>query len=78
MVGLLLDLPDFTGPMRRIASSAEMMAGLKPGEGDTIGEEDAAGQPQKHDAMKEVPDRNAMDIAPPQGAAEIARARHGA
>src|SRR3712207_6386348 len=38
VLGLLLaliDLPDFTGPMRRIAGSAEKMAGLPPGEGDT-------------------------------------------
>ena len=38
VVGLLLaliDLPDFTGPMRRIAGSAERIAGLPPGAGDT-------------------------------------------
>src|SRR3954454_15788025 len=34
----LIDLPDFTGPMRRIARSAERLAGLKPGQG-------AAGEP---------------------------------
>lgn len=81
MVGLLLaliDLPDFTGPLRRIAGSAETVAGLKPGGGDTIGEEDAAGQPLGHDAVKEQAERHATDIAPPQRAAEIARARHEA
>jgi hypothetical protein len=39
VAGLLLalvELPDFTGPMRRIAGSAERMAGLAPGEGDTV------------------------------------------
>lgn len=30
----LIDLPDFTGPMRRIAGSAEKLAGLPPGRGD--------------------------------------------
>ena len=37
VAGLLLaiiDLPDFTGPMRRIAGSTERMAGLPPGGGD--------------------------------------------
>ena len=32
----LVDLPDFSGPLRRIAGSAERMAGLPPGTGDTI------------------------------------------
>jgi hypothetical protein len=31
----LIDLPDFGTPLRRIAGSAEKMAGLQPGEGDT-------------------------------------------
>ena len=31
----LIDIPDFTGPMRRIAGSAETIAGLPPGGGDT-------------------------------------------
>ncbi|MFC3125337.1 hypothetical protein ACFOD4_09700 [Pseudoroseomonas globiformis] len=38
VAGLLLalvDLPDLTGPMRRIAGSAEKVAGLPPGGGDT-------------------------------------------
>jgi hypothetical protein len=75
----LIDLPDFTGPLRRIAGSAEMVAGLKPGGGDTIGEEDAAAcQPLGHDAVKEQAERHATDIAPPQRAAAIARARHDA
>lgn len=29
----LIDVPDFSTPLRRIAGSAEKMAGLKPGEG---------------------------------------------
>ncbi|MFM2151549.1 MAG: hypothetical protein RLZZ187_3855 [Pseudomonadota bacterium] len=41
IIGLLLaliDLPDITGPMRRIAGSAERLAGLPPGGGDAPGE----------------------------------------
>jgi hypothetical protein len=74
----LIDVPDFTGPLRRIAGSAETVAGLEPGTGDTIGEDAAAIQPSGHDAVKEQAERNATDIAPPQRAAEIARARHEA
>jgi hypothetical protein len=39
VLGLLLaviDLPDFGGPLRRIAGSSERMAGLAPGAGDTL------------------------------------------
>ncbi|WP_137176513.1 hypothetical protein [Roseomonas sp. AR75] len=31
----LIDIPDVTGPMRRIAGSAEKIAGFPPGAGDT-------------------------------------------
>ena len=47
VAGLLLalvDLPDFTGPLRRIAGSAEKAVGLPPGAGDTI-----EGIPAAHD-----------------------------
>ena len=43
----LIDIPDFTGPIRRIAGSAELIAGLPPGTGDTI-----AGPPVAHDAAE--------------------------
>jgi hypothetical protein len=39
VIGLLLaliDVPDFVTPLRRLAGSAEKMAGLPPGEGDTL------------------------------------------
>lgn len=32
----LVDIPDFSGPMRRIAGSAEKIANLPPGGGDTL------------------------------------------
>lgn len=31
----LIDIPDFTGPLRRIAGSTERLAGMPPGAGDT-------------------------------------------
>ena len=52
VAGLLLalvDLPDLTGPMRRIAGSAERVAGLPPGAGDTT----VDGRPAVHGAAAE-------------------------
>ena len=40
----LIDLPDFGTPLRRIAGSAEKIAGLPPGEGDTQSDKPAAAQ----------------------------------
>jgi hypothetical protein len=34
----LIDIPDFTSPLRRMAGSAERVAGLPPGGGDTMAE----------------------------------------
>jgi hypothetical protein len=35
----LIDLPDFGTPLRRIAGSVELMAGIAPGEGGTAADE---------------------------------------
>jgi hypothetical protein len=56
----LIDIPDFTGPLRRIAGSAEKIAGLPTGEGDAAGD-----RPPAHDtttdegprAQETVPER---------------------
>lgn len=53
VAGLLLalvDLPDFGTPLRRIAGSAEKIAGIPPGEGDKAADEieQAAIREQKH------------------------------
>jgi hypothetical protein len=45
----LIDIPDFTGPMRRIAGSTEKLAGLPPGAGDTTEGAPRPG-PHAHDA----------------------------
>ena len=42
----LIDIPDFTGPLRRIAGSSERMAGLPAGQGDTVSDE--GGIPDPH------------------------------
>jgi hypothetical protein len=75
VAGLLLalvDLPDFTGPLRRIAGSAERVAGLPPGAGDTSEDRPAThdipdGRPRAHDAVPE-----------PVRTPELARERHEA
>ncbi|WP_137180723.1 hypothetical protein [Roseomonas sp. AR75] len=51
----LIDIPDFTGPMRRIAGSTERLAGLPPGGGDaaetaTVGPFHSAEHPAPPDA----------------------------
>ena len=38
----LIDLPDWSTPLRRIAGSTEKLAGLPPGEGDTDSDKPAA------------------------------------
>jgi hypothetical protein len=69
----LIDLPDFTGPMRRIAGSAERIAGLPPGAGDTVDDRLVA-----HDAAQALPPL--ADDVPhePPPAREIARERYEA
>jgi hypothetical protein len=44
----LIDLPDFGTPLRRIAGSAERMAGLPPGEGDLEAEKAVEAPPHHH------------------------------
>ena len=84
VAGLLLalvDLPDLTGPMRRMAGSAERMAGLEPGEGDTVADEGVAVRDPGHGAAGERPDRRAAEIVPPPllpRPREAAREHHGA
>lgn len=71
VVGLLLalvDIPDFAGPMRRIAGSAEKVAGLPPGEGDTL--RDETGVPARdHAAHGAPPARDHAAHGAPHGAA---------
>jgi hypothetical protein len=73
VIGLLLaliDIPDFAGPMRRIAGSAEKVAGLPPGEGDTL--RDETGVPARdHGATAHhhaAPARRDVEPAHPQAA----------
>lgn len=60
----LIDIPDFTGPMRRIAGSAESLAGLPPGGGDTTGTTRAPVATPAHAAHPQVPQPAAALPAP--------------
>jgi hypothetical protein len=57
----LIDIPDFTGPMRRIAGSAETIAGLPPGAGDRT---DGSPRPRRHGHPAE--DETARHAAAPR------------
>jgi hypothetical protein len=77
VAGLLLalvDLPDLTGPMRRIAGSAERVAGLPPGAGDTT----VDGRPAVHGAAAEERTRADGPAREPPRARGVARERHEA
>lgn len=62
----LIDIPDFTGPMRRIAGSAEKIAGLPPGAGDTT--EGPRAAPAPHHAGHAEPPQPAAAAPERQGA----------
>ena len=67
----LIGLPDFTGPMRRIAGSAERIAGLPPGAGDAVDD-----LPVAQDAAPATPSPEKGVPHEPPRAHEIARERH--
>ncbi len=69
MAGLhlaLIDLPDWSTPLRRIAGSAEKLAGFPPGEGDTQQDDRPDGRPE-HDVRPAQDARPAQDIRLEQG-----------
>src|SRR5215467_6686001 len=61
----LVDVPDLSGPMRRIAGSAERLAGLPPGTGDTLAELQA---PDATSGESRGPDRKSGIVAIPTSA----------
>ena len=80
IIGLLLamvELPDFGGPLNRIAGSAEKLAGFKPGDGDL----DTPRYPGQHEraAAEETPPTDApakQAEAIPLPAREAAPSKH--
>jgi len=65
----LVQLPDFGGPLGRIAGSVEKMAGIEPGEGadEVPGEESAGARPGE--ATAEGPHENASEKSRRDGGA---------
>lgn len=59
----LIDLPDFAGPMRRIAGSTERLAGLAPGGGDTTEDAHATRHAEAR-PLAEAPQRGDAEAAP--------------
>jgi hypothetical protein len=81
IAGLLLafiDIPDFGTPLRRIAGSAEKMAGLKPGEGAEEIPPDFRGATDHADEAAEVPRERLADIRHREEAAGAPSDAHGA
>ncbi|WP_199231358.1 hypothetical protein [Falsiroseomonas bella] len=69
----LIDIPDFSGPMRRIAGSTERIAGLPPGSGDTV--ENGGAAPMMPDEGTAMPDSPAP--APPSQRGAVAAHQEG-
>jgi len=65
----LIDIPDFSGSLNRIAGSAETIAGLKPGEGAVIDRRDAAIVAAKPDDGVAKPDDGVAAVADGSSAA---------
>jgi hypothetical protein len=65
----LIDIPDFSGPLKRIAGSTEKLAGLGPGAGDVaLPDEPAVEVPHETVAVVE---REPPAPAPPKAAAAV-------
>src|SRR5690349_15925646 len=63
----LIDIPDFSGYFGRIAGSVEKMAGVPPGEGDTLAaDETAAGAANEHAHDTAAETKRAGDVAVPR------------
>jgi hypothetical protein len=74
LIGLLLaliDLPDFTTPLNRIAGSAEKVAGLKPNEGAFTAEVDTSAEPDMVDG--EAAPRDGVVVMPAKPSAATAK-----
>src|SRR5215468_4883379 len=71
IAGLLLalvDIPDFSGSLGRIAGSVEKIAGLKPGEGAAKVPNDMFAAPTEHEQTTEAPPEIATEIKRGDGA----------
>jgi hypothetical protein len=71
VIGLLLaliDFPDFSGSLGRIAGSVEKMAGIEPGEGAAQVPEDIFTAPKGHEGAAEAPHKPIPEVRRGEGA----------
>jgi hypothetical protein len=66
----LIDLPDFGGPLGRIAGSVEKIAGIPPGQGNAGVPEDTMAAAAHGEEVAKVADQTGPSAAPPEGPAE--------
>jgi hypothetical protein len=81
IAGMLLafiDIPDFSTPLRRIAGSAEKMAGLKPGEGAEEPPLESMADLKHSDEAAEVAHEHVVGIKQAEVAAGSSPDSHGA
>ena len=65
----LIDLPDFSGSLGRIAGSVEKMAGIEPGEGAAQVPDDIFAGPKGHEGATEAPHEAVAEVKRGDGAA---------
>jgi len=65
----LIDLPDFSGSLGRIAGSVEKMAGSEPGEGAAQVPDDIFAGPKGHEGAAEAPHEAVAEVKRGDGAA---------
>ena len=64
----LIDFPDFSGSLGRIAGSVERIAGVKPGEGAANVPNDIFVAPNERETVAEAPPETAADVKRGDGA----------
>src|SRR5215216_5880410 len=65
----LIDIPDFSGSLGRIAGSVEKMAGIEPGEGAAQVPDDIFAGPKGHEGAAEAPHEAVAEVKRGDGAA---------
>jgi hypothetical protein len=64
----LIDIPDFSGSLGRIAGSVEKMAGIEPGEGAAQVPDDMFAGPKGHEHAAEAPHETIAEVKRGDGA----------
>jgi hypothetical protein len=64
----LIDIPDFSGALRRIAGSVEKIAGIEPGEGAAKVPDDIFSSGKEHEGAAEAPQETIAEVKRDGGA----------